>query len=364
MNSLGFKKKEKDTKVVVAMSGGVDSSVAAAMLKKEGYNVIGITLKLYNQTNYKNSKSCCAGLDIEDARKVAKQYNFQHLTFDYQDKFFDGVINNFIESYGNGETPVPCIKCNQTVKFTDLLNEAKKMNADALVTGHYVIRERNNEITKLYKGKDIKKDQSYFLFATLIEQLDFLRFPLGKYLKSEIRKMAIDLDLLVSDKPDSQDICFVSSDSYRDLINKIQPSLNTEGNFTDLKGKILGKHKGITNYTIGQRKGIGIGGSEKPLYVLNIDKNSNTIILGTEKYLKKNKIKFNNINWLDNSINPKNLICNAKIRSTQKEASGVLNIEKHEGTFVFDNYLSNTSPGQACVIYLENRVLGGGWITK
>ena len=190
MNSLGFNKKEQDTKVVVAMSGGVDSSVAAVMLKKEGYDIIGVTLKLYNQTNLTSSKSCCAGRDIEDAQKVAKQYDFPHFIFDYQDKFFDGVIDNFIESYANAETPVPCIQCNQTVKFRDLLNEAKKMNADVLVTGHYVRREGDNEKPKLFKAKDTKKDQSYFLFAILKDQLDFLRFPLGKYLKSDIRNMA------------------------------------------------------------------------------------------------------------------------------------------------------------------------------
>ena len=364
MNSLGFKKKEKNTKIIVAMSGGVDSSVAAVMLKKEGYDVIGVTLKLYNQTNLSSSKSCCAGRDIEDAKKVAYQYDFPHYTLDYQDKFFDGVIDNFIESYGNAETPVPCIQCNQTVKFRDLLNEAKKMNADAVVTGHYVIREGNNSSAKLFKAKDISKDQSYFLFATLRDQLNYLRFPLGKYLKSAIRKKAIDYGLVVSDKPDSQDICFVSSDSYRDLINKLKPSLNIEGNFIDFNGNILGRHNGIANYTIGQRKGIGIGGNTKPLYVFNIDKSNNQIVLGTEENLKKNKVKFNRINWLDSSIKPKNLLCHAKIRSTQKEASGLLNIDKSEGEFVFDSTINITSPGQACVLYLDNQVLGGGWITK
>ena len=272
MNSLGFDKECKDTKVVVAMSGGVDSSVAAVMLKKEGYNVIGITMNLYSQTEAKSSKSCCAGIDIFDAKKIANQYNFPHLTVDFQDKFFEGVIDNFVETYAKGQTPVPCIQCNQTVKFRDLLNEAKKINADALVTGHYVRRVGGLSNAKLFKAKDEKKDQSYFLFATLKDQLNYVRFPLGNFLKSEIRNMAENFNLNVSDKPDSQDICFVTSDSYRDLINKLKPDLNVEGKFIDSHGHVLGKHKGIANYTIGQRKGLGVGGSQFPLYVINIDK--------------------------------------------------------------------------------------------
>jgi len=364
MNSLGFDKKEQDTKVVVAMSGGVDSSVAAVMLKKEGYNVIGITLKLYNQSNLNRSKSCCAGADIKDAKQVAKQYNFKHFTFDYQSKFFNGVIDNFVESYANAETPVPCIKCNQTVKFTDLLLEAKKMGADALVTGHYARVENNNNNVKLFKAKDFNKDQSYFLFATLPEQLNYLRFPLGKFFKSEIRKLALDYGLSVNNKPDSQDICFVTSDSYRNLVNELKPEANTEGNILDSYNNVIGKHQGIANFTIGQRKGLGIGGNKKPLYVLKIDKEKNIIVLGEEEKLKKNKVIFSKINWLDYSIEPRNLNCSAKIRSSQKEISGLLNIEQDYGEFIFDQDLNATAPGQACVLYLGNQVLGGGWVLK
>jgi tRNA-specific 2-thiouridylase len=364
MNSLGFNKECKDTKIIVAMSGGVDSSVAAVMLKKEGYDVTGITMNLYSQTESNSSKSCCAGRDIADAKKVADQYNFPHITFDYQDKFFNGVIDNFIETYADGQTPVPCIKCNQTVKFTDLLSEAKKMKADALITGHYVRRLGQQSNAKLFKAKDKVKDQSYFLFATLNEQLDYVRFPLGKYLKSEIREMAKNFNLIVSDKPDSQDICFVSSKSYRDLINKLKPDLNVEGNFKNINGIILGSHKGIANYTIGQRKGLGIGGYEFPLYVINIDKKKNEIILGEQALLKKTIVYLEKINWLDESIPKKNLKCSAKIRSTQKESTGVLNINLHCGEFKFDQEINTTSPGQACVFYLGDQVLGGGWITK
>ena len=364
MNSLGFNKQNKDTKVVIAMSGGVDSSVAATMLKKEGYDIIGITMKLYSQTKAKSSKSCCAGRDIEDAKKVAEQHDFPHITLDYQDKFFSGVIDNFIETYADGQTPVPCIQCNQTVKFRDLLNEAKAMNADTLVTGHYVRRLEDKSNVKLFKAKDASKDQSYFLFATLKDQLDYLRFPLGNYLKSEVRKMAENFKLEVSDKPDSQDICFVTSSSYRDLINKLKPELNIEGNFLDSEGSILGKHKGIANYTIGQRRGLGVGGSKFPLYVVNIDKKNTQIFLGDQNLLKKTVISLDRVNWLDDSVSKTNLRCSAKIRSNQKEASGLLNIDSNSAEFTFDEEINTTSPGQACVLYLGEQVLGGGWITK
>ena len=364
MNSLGFNKECKDTKVVVAMSGGVDSSVAAVMLKKEGFDVIGITLNLYSQTSSKSSKSCCAGKDINDAKEVANQYGFPHITLDYQDKFYEGVIENFVDSYVSGETPVPCIQCNQTVKFRDLLNEAKKLNADTLVTGHYVRRSKDIFNAKLFKAKDEKKDQSYFLFATLQEQLDYLRFPLGNFLKSEIRDMAKNFNLPVKDKPDSQDICFVTSDSFRDLLQKLKPELIKEGNIVDINGKIIGKHKGIANYTIGQRRGVGISGSDFPLYVIDINKEENEIVLGEQSLLKKTVIELNNVNWLENKISKKNLRCSAKIRSTQKENPGTLNIFSDSAEFIFDSNILTTSPGQACVFYLNEQVLGGGWITK
>ena len=363
MNSLGFDKLEKDTKVVVAMSGGVDSSVAAVMLKKQGYDITGITLKLYNNSNVSSSKSCCAGIDIADAKNVALNNDFKHLVLDYQDKFFDGVISNFVDSYVNGETPLPCVKCNQTVKFSDLLNEAKKIGADALATGHYAIRKGSLNNASLHKAKDFSKDQSFFLFATQQKQLNYVRFPLGDFKKSEIRQLAKKYGLSVSEKPDSQDICFVTSDSYRDLVKNLNPRVIKKGIIYDIDNNILGTHNGISNYTIGQRKGIGVSGSKEALYVIDINKDQNSITLGTKDKLKKNVINFKNINWLGGNILPKKLYCSAKIRSTQEDMPGILDINSEHGTFTFDAELDKTSPGQACVFYKNDQLLGGGWIT-
>ena len=366
-NSLGIQKDPKDTLVVVAMSGGVDSSTVAGIMKEEGFKVIGITLKLYNDNSTTaKSRQCCAGQDILDAKRVADKLKIEHRILYYQDKFKDGVIDNFIDSYLNGETPVPCIQCNKTVKFTDLFQEAKRLNADALVTGHYVKSISKNSETNMYRAIDDDRDQSYFLFNTTREQLNFLRFPLGKLKKSETRKIANDLELNVADKPDSQDICFVPNGDYASVIEKLRPDSMKKGNIKNLDGEVLGVHNGIINYTIGQRKGIKLSHDE-PLYVLEINANKNEIIVGTKKYLLKKEIKLKNLNILvSKSELQKNIF--VKVRSTGKLINAVVKIEEDKAkvNLLEDEY--GISPGQACVFYSKNedgyKVLGGGWVYK
>ena len=367
INSLGLEKKPKDTKVVVAMSGGVDSSTVAAMIKNEGYNVIGVTLKLYDDTKeVAHSKTCCSGQDIMDAKRVAHKLNIEHKVLYYQNKFKSGVINNFVESYLKGETPIPCVQCNKTVKFNDLFEESKNLNADALVTGHYVKSITRNSKTDLYRAVDENRDQSYFLFNTTREQLDYLRFPLGKYLKSETRKIAKNLNLNVADKPDSQDICFVPNGNYASVIQKFRPDAFKKGNIKNLKGEVIGVHDGIVNFTIGQRKGIKIAAKE-PLYVIDINSDKNEIIVGLKNDLLKKEIILKDLNLLeDKKIFDKDIF--VKVRSTGKLLKSKLNIinGKAKLNLLEDEY--GISPGQACVFYSKDefgdKLLGGGWITK
>ena len=366
-NSIGIAKEPKNTLVVVAMSGGVDSSTVAALMKNDGYKVIGITLKLYNDTKETaKSKQCCAGQDIMDAKRVADKLKIEHKILYYQDKFKEGVIDNFVDSYLNGETPVPCIQCNKSVKFRDLFDEAKKLNADALVTGHYVRSVSKNYETNMYKAIDENRDQSYFLFNTTREQLNFLRFPLGKLKKSETRKIADRLNLNVADKPDSQDICFVPNGDYASVIKKIKPNSLKKGNIKDLNGKVIGVHNGIIHYTIGQRKGIGIA-HEEPLYVIKINSDKNEIFVGLKKFLIQREIKLKNLNLLANKNEfRKNIF--VKVRSTGKLINANIKIKKDKAkvNLLEDEY--GISPGQACVFYAKNqegyKVLGGGWIYK
>ena len=367
LNSIGLEKDPKDTTVVVAMSGGVDSSTVAGIMKRDGYKVIGITLKLYDDTKeVSKSKQCCAGQDIMDAKRVADKLGIEHKILYYQDKFKQGVIDNFVESYLKGETPIPCVQCNQTVKFRDLFHESKHLNADALITGHYVKSITKNNETNMYRAIDHNRDQSYFLFNTTREQLNYLRFPLGGMMKNQTREIAKKLELNVADKPDSQDICFVPNGDYSSAIKKFKPDSFQKGNIKDMNGKVIGVHEGIINFTIGQRRGIKVAAKE-PLYVIEINAKKNEIIVGPKNKLIQKHIKLINLNILCKQNELKDEIY-VKVRSTGKLLNAKVDLvdDFAKVNLLEDEY--GISPGQACVFYSKNsdgcRVLGGGWITK
>jgi tRNA-specific 2-thiouridylase len=367
INSLGIKKPPKETKVVVAMSGGVDSSVVAGLMKEEGYDVTGITLKLYNDSKTsKEGRQCCAGQDILDAKRVSEHLDIKHNILFYQKKFKEEVIDSFIDSYVAGETPIPCVQCNQTVKFRDLFKYAKELNADTLVTGHYVTRLQNNGKASMYRAKDSNRDQSYFLFSTSQEQLDYLRFPLGEIEKQETRKIANKLSLNVAEKPDSQDICFVPNGDYSSVIKKFRPESFKAGDIVDLSGKKLGRHEGIINYTVGQRKGIKISNTN-PLYVVNIDADKNTIIVGPKESLIIKNLQLRDLNLLG-SEKEFDQIISVKVRSTGKLLKAKIKIKETSANIEIVNGEAGISPGQACVFYSKDdhgdKLLGGGWIYK
>ena len=366
LNSIGLSKKPSETTVVVAMSGGVDSSTVAGMMKKEGYNVIGITLKLYDDgKEVATSKQCCSGQDIMDAKRVAQKLGIEHKILYYQNKFKQGVIDNFVDSYLKGETPIPCVQCNRTVKFNDLFKFSKELKADAMITGHYVKSITSENETSMYRAIDENRDQSYFLFNTSKEQLNYLRFPLGGMLKDETREIAKQLELNVADKPDSQDICFVPNGDYASVIQKFRPESLQKGNIKDLKGNVVGVHDGIINFTIGQRKGIKVSG-KNPLYVLKINSDKNEIVVGPKEKLGKNKIHLKDLNLLvhKNELDKEIFV---KVRSTGKLLDAII-VLKDENTAEINlkEKEDGISPGQACVFYKKNqfgfKVLGGGWI--
>tara|TARA_B100000945_G_scaffold284730_1_gene254548 strand:+ start:53 stop:1171 length:1119 start_codon:yes stop_codon:yes gene_type:complete len=368
LNSIGINKDPKSTKVVVAMSGGVDSSTVAGMMKKDGYNVVGVTLKLYDDSKeVAKSKQCCSGQDVMDAKRVAHKLDIEHKVLFYQSKFKEGVVDNFVESYLKGETPIPCVQCNKTVKFNDLFNESKKLKADALITGHYVKSITKDNITNMYRAIDENRDQSYFLFNTTREQLNYLRFPLGGILKSETREIAKKLELNVAEKPDSQDICFVPNGDYVSVIEKFRPDAFKKGNIKDIDGNVIGVHDGIVNFTIGQRKGIKLAAKE-PYYVIEINADKNEIIVGSKQYLVKKEIFLKDLNLLGNKREFQREIF-VKVRSTGKLLKSKINIiNDNEAILNLREEEYGISPGQACVFYSKDqngyKVLGGGWIKK
>lgn len=351
-------------KIVVAMSGGVDSSTVAALLNDAGHEVIGITLQLYNSDyEVKNLGTCCAGKDIYDAQMAAAKIGIPHYIFNYEHNFKAEVMDKFADSYMNGETPIPCVLCNQKIKFRDLLSAAEDLSADAMATGHYVQRIDINNEPQLHKGADPIKDQSYFLFTTTYKQLSMLQFPLGSLTKDKTRDLAEYYNLEIADKPDSQDICFVPQGDYRKIVMQLRPEAERIGKIIMTNGKVLGEHNGIINYTIGQRKGLGISYSE-PLYVVKINPKENEVILGTKDELFSKKFKIRDINWLLKDI-PDEIECNVKLRSAHSGGIAKI-IVNQDGTADGELYgdYPGITPGQACVMYDGTRVLGGGWIIK
>lgn len=356
------------------MSGGVDSSVCAALLAREGYDVVGVTLQLYDHgAAIQKAKACCAGQDIYDAQRVAEMMDFPHYVLDYESNFKESVIEDFADTYLQGATPIPCVRCNQTVKFRDLLQVAKDLEADCMATGHYIRRIEGPSGPELHRAFDGGKDQSYFLFATTKEQLDFLRFPLGHMDKSETRRLAVEMGLNVASKPDSQDICFVPTGKYTDVIEKLRPHAAKAGNIVHMDGTVLGQHRGVMYYTIGQRRGLGLpdGSGADPLFVVRIDADAGEVIVGPRKALERTKLWLTNINWIGTGEFGPDLDgtpIKVKVRSTRPPAPAQLRLSGENIIVELAEPDMGLSPGQACVFYADDvaaaRTLGGGWITR
>ena len=369
LNSLDLPGSPADTRVVVAMSGGVDSSVVAALLRRDGYDVVGVTLRLYDSgRKAARAGACCAGADIDDARRVAERIGIPHYVLDYADRFRASVIDRFADSYAAGETPVPCVECNRTVKFRDLLDTARDLGAAALATGHYVAsRARANGRRALVRAADPARDQSYFLYATTQEQLDLLRFPLGDMTKADTRRLAGELGLAVADKPDSQDICFVPDGHYAALVERLRPDAVRPGEVVRQDGRVVGRHRGIVHFTVGQRRGIGIAGAD-PLYVVALDPGRNQVVVGPREALATRTIRLRDLNWLGDgpldAIGPEGLSVAVRVRSTRPPVAAIL---RPNAVVELVGHEDGVSPGQACVLYADcgprARVLGGGTIT-
>lgn len=373
LNSLSLKGRPEDCRIVVAMSGGVDSSVVAALLKAEGYDVIGITLQLYDHGEAVGRKgACCAGQDIHDARRVAEKLGIPHYVLDYEARFADSVMDDFVSSYLSGETPVPCIMCNQKIKFKDMLDTAKDLGAEAMATGHYISSRLNEDGGwELLRAKDPDRDQSYFLFSTTKDQLAQLRFPLGDLKKSQVREIALSYGLSVADKPDSQDICFVPTGRYTQVIERLRPGAAEPGDIVHLDGRVLGQHEGIINFTVGQRRGIGVALGE-PIYVVKLDAEKRQVIVGPREALLTKMVELRDVNWLGSQpidqIGDEGIDVFARVRSTQAPQPATLFCR--DGRLLVELHLGEdgVSPGQACVLYESDdgqaRILGGGWIKK
>jgi tRNA-uridine 2-sulfurtransferase len=372
LNSLGLPKAPRDTRVLVAMSGGVDSSVVAAMLAEEGYDVVGVTLQLYDHGAALAKKgACCAGRDIHDARRVAETMGFPHYVLDYENRFRESVIDEFADAYLAGATPVPCIRCNERVKFRDLLETARDLDADCMATGHYIRRVSGPRGPELHRAADPARDQSYFLFSTRREQLDYLRFPLGGLgSKAETRALAARYGLPVADKPDSQDICFVPQGNYAAVIEKLRPGAAEPGEIVHLDGRVLGTHDGVIRYTVGQRRGLGIGGGE-PLFVVRLDADRRQVVVGPREALARREVPVVEVNWLGDApfeaAPPEGWEVAVRVRSTRPpKPARVRPVGPGRAQVELLGAEEGVAPGQACVFYAPegSRVLGGGWITR